>query len=412
MNPGLRFLLAARQCEIDELERLAHTSELVGLLGRFTHALQRERGSSNIFVVSRGERFATVRRELVADCDAMQAEVLAAFEQLAAASARVPNGARLFNRIAVVLEGLAGLGELRRRITAQAIAARDATCAFGRLIAGLLAVVFEAADSAGDPEISRALVAMFNFMQGKEFAGQERAFGAAVFAGGTMDAAAQREWRHLIEQQQHCLEVFADFADATALAAEHASHDDRAMAQIERLRRTGWTLSAGRADGALLNAWFDCCTARIDAMRSVEALLASNLGRLSERKIDEAQAQLRDQRSIMESLHREASQGAGALTHFGPRLERAGIGPQLERSLFDLVQEQSRRLQEMGDELATARGALNERKVVERAKGLLMAHRQLSEDEAYKTLRQMAMNQKKRLAEVAEAVLAMAQVLR
>ena len=76
-----------------------------------------------------------------------------------------------------------------------------------------------------------------------------------------------------------------------------------------------------------------------------------------------------------------------------------------------MVQEQSRRLQAMSDELDTVRAALNERKLVERAKGLLMAHRRLSEDEAYKALRQMAMNQNRRLVDVAESVLAMADVL-
>jgi AmiR/NasT family two-component response regulator len=57
------------------------------------------------------------------------------------------------------------------------------------------------------------------------------------------------------------------------------------------------------------------------------------------------------------------------------------------------------------------RASLNERKVVERAKGLLMAHRLMSEEEAYKALRQMAMNQNRRLVDVAEAVLSLADVL-
>ena len=61
--------------------------------------------------------------------------------------------------------------------------------------------------------------------------------------------------------------------------------------------------------------------------------------------------------------------------------------------------------------LDTVKAALNDRKVVERAKGLLMAHRQLSEDEAHKVLRTMAMNQNRRLRDVAEAVLTMADVL-
>ena len=89
----------------------------------------------------------------------------------------------------------------------------------------------------------------------------------------------------------------------------------------------------------------------------------------------------------------------------------APYGRQLERSILDMVREQSRRLQAMSDELETVRAALNERKVVERAKGLLMAHRHVDEQEAYKMLRQTAMNQARRLVDVAESVLAMAEFL-
>ncbi|MBG9386485.1 nitrate regulatory protein [Caenimonas aquaedulcis] len=403
MKSGLSYLLAARQCEIDELERLARTSELVGVIGRFNHALQRERGISNIYLASRGERFGDMRVQQMAQCDALQRETIESFERLGADGQRVQNGARLFHRVAVVLQALDGLPELRSRVATQAMTPRGATEAYARLVAGLLAVVFEAADSAGDPEISRALVAMFNYMQGKEFAGQERAFGSATFASGRIDAPGQREWRHLIEQQQQCFQVFADFADAQAVAAEHASHDDRTLAQLERLRRVGWALADGPAESGAVLVWYDCCTQRLDAMRAIEDLLAANLRRLCERKIAEARDALRNQKAVMDGLHRQAgAQDASGLARFGP---------QLERSVFDLVQEQSRRLQAMSDELDTVRGALNERKVVERAKGLLMAHRQLSEEEAYKSLRQMAMNQKRRLVDVAEAVLAMADML-
>ncbi|MBN9425225.1 MAG: ANTAR domain-containing protein, partial [Burkholderiales bacterium] len=88
------------------------------------------------------------------------------------------------------------------------------------------------------------------------------------------------------------------------------------------------------------------------------------------------------------------------------------LGPQLGRSLLDLMHEQTQRLQQVSDELNAARRALNERKLIERAKGLLMSSRGLSEDEAYKLLRQTAMNQNRRLVEVAEAMLALADVLR
>ena len=117
------------------------------------------------------------------------------------------NNARLFSRIAWVLPGLDALPTLRRRIDALELKPAQSTAAFAKLVAGLLSVVFEAADGATDPEISRLLVAMFNFMQGKEFAGQERAFGAAALALGRSDEAQRLQWLHLIESQERCFQV-------------------------------------------------------------------------------------------------------------------------------------------------------------------------------------------------------------
>ncbi|HEY8360929.1 MAG TPA: nitrate- and nitrite sensing domain-containing protein, partial [Ramlibacter sp.] len=199
MKSASSFLLAARACEIAELEQLARTSELVALICQFTHALQRERGISNVFLGTQGESFASQRLQQVVRCEQLEREVRARFELLDTDAGGVRNGARLFSRVATLLHALDGLPALRGHIGRQAITPHDSTEAFCRCVAGLLAVVFEAADNASDPQVSRALVALFNFMQGKEFAGQERAFGAAVFASGRIDGTGQQHWRHLIE---------------------------------------------------------------------------------------------------------------------------------------------------------------------------------------------------------------------
>jgi len=86
-------------------------------------------------------------------------------------------------------------------------------------------------------------------------------------------------------------------------------------------------------------------------------------------------------------------------------------GPLLGKTILDLVHEQNQRLQAMEVELETARASLQERKVIERAKGLLMAHRNLTEDGAHKLMRQTAMQQGKKMMDVAQAILAMASVL-
>jgi response regulator NasT len=67
--------------------------------------------------------------------------------------------------------------------------------------------------------------------------------------------------------------------------------------------------------------------------------------------------------------------------------------------------------QALRTQLAEANLKLSERKLVERAKGLLMKSRGLDEDAAYSALRKMAMDRKLKLAEVAQRVVDAADLL-
>ena len=61
--------------------------------------------------------------------------------------------------------------------------------------------------------------------------------------------------------------------------------------------------------------------------------------------------------------------------------------------------------------LESANNRLSERKVIEKAKGILMQQRNLCEDEAYKLLRTLAMQQKTRLAVLARQIVKAAELL-
>ena len=81
------------------------------------------------------------------------------------------------------------------------------------------------------------------------------------------------------------------------------------------------------------------------------------------------------------------------------------------RSILGVVEAQSRRIDDINSQLESARVALAERKIVERAKGVLMRTRRLSEQDAYSLLRQTAMSQNRRIFDVAEAIIGMADIL-
>jgi response regulator NasT len=89
-------------------------------------------------------------------------------------------------------------------------------------------------------------------------------------------------------------------------------------------------------------------------------------------------------------------------------------GMQKERikNILDLCISRFNSFARLRDELEHARTALEERKVIDRAKGILMKARNLSEEAAYVLLRKTAMNENKKIAEVAQSVVTAAELLR
>lgn len=419
MTSALSFLIAARRSEIAGLQRLALTSELVGAIGRLVHALQRERGLSNLYLGSQGQHWTAERSLQIGQSEALQAEVLRAFDQLDTDAARSGHRARLFGRIACAMQGLSALPRLRERVARREWGTDRTVAAYARLIQVLLGVVFEAADSAWDPDISRHLVAFLNFLQGKEFAGQERATGSALFAAGRADADSQQRLLHVIESQERCLQVSTDLASAAIRGLWQEAQRPEHLMPLERMRRILCTTPSGSAlDDALSQPWFDACTRRIDAMKRVEDALAAELQGLCSLRMETTARELAALERMASELEPTPPDDASPTPDFfddtgSTALEppAGGFGAAMQQSMLELVRDQARRLQSMGDELDAVRATLNERKTIERAKGLLMAHRQLSEEQAHKTLRQLAMNQNRRLIDVAQAVLAMAEVL-
>jgi two-component system, response regulator / RNA-binding antiterminator len=63
-------------------------------------------------------------------------------------------------------------------------------------------------------------------------------------------------------------------------------------------------------------------------------------------------------------------------------------------------------------ELEQTKSALEERKVIERAKGILMKRKGMSEEEAYALLRAASMNEKKKMADIAQSIITAAELLK
>lgn len=102
-------------------------------------------------------------------------------------------------------------------------------------------------------------------------------------------------------------------------------------------------------------------------------------------------------RSDTDMIKAAVEAGVGAYVVDGLKKERV-------KAILDMAVSRYHAFSGLREELETAKQALSERKVVERAKGILMKEKGLTEETAYALMRKAAMNEGKRVLEIAQAV--------
>jgi two-component system, response regulator / RNA-binding antiterminator len=108
-----------------------------------------------------------------------------------------------------------------------------------------------------------------------------------------------------------------------------------------------------------------------------------------------------DAASIQESVE------AGVSAYIVDGLKKERIKP-----ILDLCISRFNAFAKLQDELDRTKSALEDRKVLDRAKGLLMKMKGLNEEEAYVLIRSTAMREKKKIGEIAQSIVTAAELLK
>lgn len=422
-NTVAYFLTLGRQQELSELEQFSRTSMLVIAISNLLHQLQYERGLSNLFLGSQGVRGTEELQNQWSNSDTQLNQLQQALNNLLPEQGLQHLPARWLRRLGYALHSLERLPQLRADIQQQRLHTSAAIKAYSELVQSLLAVIFETAGQTSNEAMARILVAMFNLMQGKELAGQERACGAAGFAARQFDPALRERITQLIDRQDRCFHIFCDYANDEALQAWAQVLQGNFQLEFERLRRLVLTASpASMAAEEYDTRWFLCCSQRLDAIKEVEEILETRLlqmtqqALLSTRALNAEQAQNTEfnddlQRAAFDDVPTFALYVSHSETDDPFSVPDDDMAHNLSKPVVELIEAQGKRLKSLHGELDAARTELHERKLIDRAKRELMQRRQLSEQEAYAFLRRMAMNQNRRLVDVANNVLNMTELL-
>ena len=110
-------------------------------------------------------------------------------------------------------------------------------------------------------------------------------------------------------------------------------------------------------------------------------------------------------RSDTDMITAAVDAGVGAYVVDGLKKERI-------KAVLDMAVSRFNAFSKLREELDRAKAALDERKLVERAKGILMKSKGMTEEAAYALLRKAAMNENRRISEVAQSVVTAARLLK
>lgn len=103
----------------------------------------------------------------------------------------------------------------------------------------------------------------------------------------------------------------------------------------------------------------------------------------------------------------QASVDAGVSAYIVDGLKKERI-----KSILNLCVSRFDAFAKLQSELERARLDLDERKTIDRAKGILMKAKKLSEEDAYKLMRDVAMRESKKIAEIARSIITASELLK
>ena len=420
-----RFLYAAKLAELKTLKQLSDNCHLVTVICGVIHEFQKERGVSNVYLASIGVHYLKRRFIQIQNSQNAQQVLMEILNRHYIESKQNTDNYRLLFSITLSLQGIDNLTRLRKSVENHKITPLESTQAYCRLIGSLISIIFEAADISSDTRITMELVALFNFIQAKEYAGQERAWGAIGFAESHFTEKICHQLHQLQQSQIGSIDVFLEYTDPSHQSLWQTLIQHKVTDEVIKFRQLISQLRGGDpVSSEISEAWYESTTQRIDQMYLIESSLSQQLIAVSIRRVKESETELKAHKTDMKKqVYLAGSSDSPLTTLFKmdmPGLLGLNVGNEhnqaeqtisakkdnhLHKPMYDLLLKQSRRIEEMSGELNVAKQSLSDQKLVNRAKLLLIQQLKLSETEAHHKIQQAAMKQGLTLAVVAENII-------
>ncbi|MGI9889562.1 methyl-accepting chemotaxis protein [Vibrio chagasii] len=265
-----------------EMSSLNQLTRLSVVYSELVHELQKERGMTAGFIGSKGTKFVSELQSQRTSADNRRAQRT---EYWQSAAIDLPQITRLNNEIS---QSLNQITSIRNRVDSQSIPLSEALGYYTKLNAKLLSVSALIAELSSDATITTETIAYYNFLQGKERAGIERAVLNNTFSKNEFGPGMLVKFISLVTEQNTYFSNFEVLSNPDNVRFFEQQLNDRSVAAVEKLR----SLAESKMSGFDVDPvyWFAQATGRIVQLKKTENQLADSLIALTEKKMSEAQS--------------------------------------------------------------------------------------------------------------------------
>ena len=237
------------------------------------HELQKERGATAGYVNSNGKKFADVlsRQRLQTD------KARSNWSNSLSADEKESIEPQVLNQLNQIDSELQRLDNIRIQVNNGQILGKDAIEYYTNLNKMLLSVTATVSRLAKDGSTANQLQAYYNFLQGKERAGIERAIMSGVFSKGEFNSQNYRRFVQLVTEQDAYFDTFSKIAldEQAQFFTQHMKH--ASVVDTKKMRTAAIEKSESGDFGIESTIWFKQSTGRINQLKLVEDRLTSDL---------------------------------------------------------------------------------------------------------------------------------------
>ena len=264
----------------NEMSSIAPLTKLSVVYSELVHELQKERGMTAGFLGSKGTKFGSNLRTQRQNTDQKRTKNTSFWHE------------QDFKRNEVVQlnsaieHALQQIDTIRQQVDAQKISIGEAIGYYSQLNKDLLSVAVINAEISTDALVTKETIAYYNFLQGKERAGIERAVLSNTFAKNEFSAGMFAKFITLVSEQNTFFNGFKSFSNAENITFFDQQLDNDAVKEVTKMR----TIANNKQSDLGVDAeyWFAQSTARIGQLKKIENHLGSKILTLVETKQNDA----------------------------------------------------------------------------------------------------------------------------